>query len=172
MGSMEMGMMMARPQGQLLGRILSTGIVAAAGVCLLLATVCVAPLQSADAYEAACAQHVEPERSGLGDYKVTEPKKVYYGNARLFKKPAVIDADRVYRGIPEYKKILDKGLTDRDPEYHLLMKKASARFSEAVKRMARDLDHDLVAESGAIEKAREDAKSLVDRTDDVIANIR
>ncbi len=160
-------MMMGRPRGQLLGSILSTGFVATVGACLLLVAVCVVPVRDASA-----GAELQPERSGLGDYKVTEPKKVYYGNARLFKKPATIDCDRVYRRIPEYKKILEKGLTDRDPEYHLLMKKASARFSEAVKRMARDLDHDLVAESGAIEKARESAKNLVDRTDDVIANIR
>ena len=167
-------MMTGRPFGQLLGGVPSAGFAVVAGACLLLA-LCVAPVPSADA---ACDQShalsdgAQTERSGLGDYKVTDPKKVYYGNARLFKKPATIEADRVYRRIPEYKKILEKGLTDRDPEYHLLMKKASARFSEAVKRMARDLDHDLVVESGSIEKAREGAKNLVDRTDDVIANIR
>ena len=169
-------MMMGRPRGQLLGGRPSTGFAVLAVLCLLVAPCCfllalgALPIQSADAD--GVAGPVDTERSGLGDYKVKDPKKVYYGNARLFKKPATIEADRVYRRIPEYKKILEKGLTDRDPEYHLLMKKASARFSEAVKRMARDLDHDLVVESGSIEKARESAKNLVDRTDDVIANIR
>lgn len=136
--------------------------------CLALAAMVAVPIAMPKTATAA----EEPQReSSLGDYKVKDRSKVYYGNARMFKKPAVIDCDRVYRQIPEYKKILEKGLTDRDAKYHLLMKKASQRFAEAVKQMARDMDHDLVACSSAIEKAREGAKDLPDRTDEVIRNI-
>ena len=110
--------------------------------------------------------------ASLGDYKVKDATKVYYGNSRLFRKPCVVSADRIYRRIPEYRKILDKGLTERDPLYHILMKKASARFREAVKQMARDMDHDLAAEKGYVEKTREEAKAVPDRTDEVIGNIR
>lgn len=113
-----------------------------------------------------------PALAGVGDYRCADPGKVYFGNARLFKKPCTIDSDRVYKHIPEYKEILDKGLTDKSPRYHFLMKKASARFNEAVKQMARDMDHDLVAEAGTVKKAKKGAKDVPDRTDDVISNVR
>jgi 4-diphosphocytidyl-2C-methyl-D-erythritol kinase len=109
---------------------------------------------------------------GVGDYKCTDCDKVYHGNPRLFKKPCEISADEVYKHIPEYKQILDKGLTDKDVEYHFLMKKASQRFTDAVKQMARDLDYDLVAEKGTIKKAKDGAKDIPDATDDVVKNIR
>ena len=109
--------------------------------------------------------------ASVGDYKCTDCDKVYFGNARLFKKPCVISADKVYRHIKEYKEILDKGLTDKDVRYHFLMKKASKRFNEAVKQMARDLDHDLVAETGTVKAAKKDAKDPPDRTDEVIKNL-
>ena len=110
--------------------------------------------------------------AGVGDYRCADPNKVYFGNARLFQKPCEIDSDRVYKHIPEYKEILDKGLTDKSPRYHFLMKKASARFNEAVKQMARDMDHDLVAQKGIVKKAKKGAKDVPDRTDDVIANLK
>lgn len=110
--------------------------------------------------------------AAVGDYRCKDHSDVYLGNARLFKRPCHISADRVYRKIPEYQEILQKKLTDDDPKYHLLMKKASQRFTEAVKQMARDLDHDLVAEVGAIKKDKEEAKSIPDRTDEVIRIIQ
>ena len=104
-----------------------------------------------------------------GDYKCVDEGRVYLGNARLFKAPAHIDSNRVYRQIPEYREILEKGLTDRDVHYHVLMKKVAARFAEAVKAMARTHKHDLVAEVGAIEKSRGEASDVPDRTDAAIA---
>ncbi len=109
--------------------------------------------------------------AGVGDYRCTDATKVYYGNARLFQRPAHISSDKVYRHIPEYKEILKKGLDDKDASYHFLMKKASARFTEAVKQTARDLDHDLIAEDGAVKKAKKAAKNVPDRTDEVIKNL-
>lgn len=110
--------------------------------------------------------------AAVGDYRCKDHSDVYLGNARLFKRPCHVSADRIYRKIPEYQEILQKKLTDDDPKYHLLMKKASQRFNEAVKQMARDLDHDLVAEDGAIKKDKEEAKSIPDRTDEVIRIIQ
>ena len=112
--------------------------------------------------------------AGVGDYRCDDPGQVYYGNARLFRSPCTISLDRVYRHIREYREILERGLRDDDPKYHLLMKKASQRFSEAVKQMARDLQHDLVAETGGVRKARPDDPDIAaipDRTDEVIANL-
>ena len=107
-------------------------------------------------------------RAGVGDYTVTDPNKVYSGNPRLFQRPAVVSCDRVYTRIPEYQEILRRGLTDKDPRYHLLMKRATARFSAALKKMARKHNHDLVAERGAMRKQNPKASDIPDRTDDVI----
>jgi hypothetical protein len=112
-----------------------------------------------------------PAGADVGDYRCEDTVKVYFGNPRLFQKPAVLSADRVYQKIPEYQEILEKGLTDKDVRYHFLMKKASERFAKAVKSMARDKGHDLVAEAGSIEVAKKDSPTPPDRTDDVIERL-
>jgi len=109
--------------------------------------------------------------AGVGDYACSDPSKVYYGNARLFQKPACVDCDQVYDRIGEYQEIVRRGLTAKDPQYHLLMKKATERFSEAVKEMAKADGHDLVAQVGAVTKAKKDAKEVPDRTQDVISKL-
>ncbi len=111
--------------------------------------------------------------AGVGDYRVSDESKVYHGNPRLFQRPAEIRSSDVYAQIPEYQEIVRKGLTDKDPRYHFLMKRASERFCEAVKAMARDAanDHDLVAESGAVTRVRKEAAEVPDRTDAVISKL-
>ena len=109
--------------------------------------------------------------AGVGDYTCSDPSKVYYGNSRLFQRPAGIDCDRVYDRISEYKEIVRRGLTAKDPQYHLLMKKATVRFSEAVKKMAKGNNHDLVAHTGSIRKAKKSARDVPDRTQDVIQKL-
>ena len=106
--------------------------------------------------------------AGAGDYSCDDPSKVYYGNERLFRKPAEVDCDRVYGRISEYQEIIRRRLTDKDPEYHMLMKKASKRFTAAVKKMAVSKGHDLVAQQGTVVKADDKAKDVPDRTDEVI----
>ena len=107
--------------------------------------------------------------AGVGDYRCVDQTKVYMGNAKLFQRPCVISGDRVYRSISEYREILDKGLTDKDVRYHLLMKKASKKFADAVKKMARKHRHDLVAEHGAVEPKKEGVAKPKDRTSEAIA---
>ena len=107
----------------------------------------------------------------VGDYRVSEGGAVYLGNARLFSRPCVVSADRVYRNIAEYREILDKGLTDKDVRYHFLMKKASERFLEAVKRMAKELSLDLVGEVGSIKSAKAGIAEPAEKTDDVISRL-
>lgn len=109
--------------------------------------------------------------AGVGDYTCSDPSKVYYGNSRLFQRPAAVDCDKVYDRISEYKEIVRRGLTAKDPQYHLLMKKATKRFSEAVKKMAKAKSHDLVAQIGAVKKARKSAQDVPDRTQDVIGKL-
>ncbi len=109
--------------------------------------------------------------AAIGEYRCTDPARVYHGNPRLIRKPAVISADRVYERIPEYKQIVDEGLSDKDVRYHFLMKKASERFAKAVKSMAGALGYDFVAEIGTIKREKQDADAPPDRTDDVIERL-
>ena len=102
--------------------------------------------------------------AALGDYTCSDPSKVYFGNHRLFRRPCHISCDQVYDKIPEYQEIVRKGLTAKDARYHLLMKKASARFSAAVKKMARANNYDLVAFAGSVKKNKKTAKDVPDRT--------
>lgn len=111
-------------------------------------------------------------QADMGDFRVTEGGAVYLGNPRLFSRPCVVLADSIYREIAEYREILEKGLTDKDVRYHFLMRKASERFTEAVKQMARELDHDLVAEVGACKAARREVAAPPERTSDVISRLR
>jgi|GEM_PF-7128191 len=108
----------------------------------------------------------------VGDYRLVDGGVVYLGNGRLCTRPCVIKADLVYRQIAEYREILDKALTDKDVRYHFLMKKASEKFLEAVKQMAKELDLDLVAEVGAIKAAKRGVAAPTERTDDVISRLR
>ena len=72
-----------------------------------------------------------PAVASVGDYRCVDATRVYLGNARLFHTPCHVDSDAIYRQIPEYREILEKGLTDRDVQYHFLMKKAAQKFAEA-----------------------------------------
>ena len=107
-----------------------------------------------------------------GDYRVIEGGAVYLGNSRLFSRPSVVRADDVYRQIPEYREVVDKGLTDKDARYHFLMKKASEKFLDATRQMAKELDFDLVAEAGAVKATKRDVAAPPDRTDDVVSRLR
>ncbi|MHC5010703.1 MAG: hypothetical protein ACYTG6_07085 [Planctomycetota bacterium] len=115
----------------------------------------------------------DPAGSSLefGDYRCGGGSSVYYGNRRLFRAPCEVSVDRIYRHIPEYREILEKGLTEDHPRYHFLMREASARFARAVKEMAEAFGHDLVAELGTVTVVREGAARPPDRTADVISRV-
>jgi len=110
-------------------------------------------------------------KDGKPVYRVDDTTLVYLGNPRLFKKPAEVSADKVYRSIAEYREILDKNLTEKDVRYHFLMKKASEKFGTAVKDLARDLGYDLVAGTGAVLANATDAPAVPDATDAAIQRL-
>ena len=92
------------------------------------------------------------------DYQVTDPSAVYLGSGKHPKSPAVISADKVWAEIPEYKTILEEGLTDEDPRYHLLMKRATKRFEDALVKEAKRESYDLIAEVGAVKALKKGKK--------------
>jgi hypothetical protein len=111
------------------------------------------------------------EKKSEPAYRVNDPTQVYVGNPRLFKKPAAVGADRVYRAIPEYAEILEKNLTDKDVRYHFLMKKASEKFAKAVQALAKDAGYDLVAGANAVSPANADTPAVPDETANAIAKL-
>lgn len=105
------------------------------------------------------------------DYRVVDPSGVYFGNPRLFKKPVLVNCDRVYRAIPEYLEILEKNLTDRDVRYHFLMRKASDKFAAAVRSVATEGGYDLVAGIGTVVPANKETPALPEATDAAIKKL-
>ena len=83
-------------------------------------------------------------------FEVVDSDGIYYGEGTRPKEPGVLVADDVWKEIPEYKKILDDDLTEDDPEYHLLMLKATERFNSALKSLAKRDSHDMLGETGSI----------------------
>lgn len=75
---------------------------------------------------------------------------IYYGNSSDFSKPAVVDVDKVYLKIPEYKEIRDRDMDSSDPRYLMLMKAASDKFLSAVESVAEDTGYDLIGGLGSI----------------------
>jgi hypothetical protein len=95
-----------------------------------------------------------------------DSSRIYLGNERNFKAPAVVDVDRVYEEIEEYKKIRDENIGRDDPKYMIYMKRATRKFRLAVQKAARALGKDLVGGLGAIEL---DGEEVPEITDDVIS---
>lgn len=116
----------------------------------------------------------KPGDAKQGDAKTPEPKKecrpvvdetqVYFGKAQGCRAPAVVDADRVFRSIPEYKRILEQKLTAKDAEYSILMVKATRRFRAAVAAAATDANRDLVAKVGSVTWEGHEIPDLTDAT--------
>lgn len=102
----------------------------------------------------------------LGADKATvDKKKVYYGDAESFSKPAEIEINKVFARIPEYAEAKKKA--EDDPEYYILLEKANDKFQKAVKKAAADGGYDLVAEKGAVKPAKK-KQAVPDITEDVI----
>jgi len=102
------------------------------------------------------------------DYTVVDADGVYLGQGKHPRQPAQISADQVWAEIPEYKQILDEKLTDDDPKYHLLLRKATARFERALKKASERDGYDMIAEVGAIDRTSDDAAEIPDITSDLI----
>lgn len=73
---------------------------------------------------------------------------VYYGKLADSKKPAECTAKAVFAEIPEYKKIKEKGLSQDDPEYWILLGKANEKFYAAVKKVGERNKFDVIVEKG------------------------
>ena len=89
---------------------------------------------------------------------------VYYGNPARFRKAGEIVCDAVFREIPEYRKIIEEGLTE-GVRYDFLLLRANAKFRKALRKVHRHEGYDLIAEVGAV---RIEGKTIPDITSQVI----
>ena len=94
--------------------------------------------------------------------------KIYYGDARKFSRPAVVDAVKVYRQIPAHKELIERKLTRNDPDYWPLMRKASQSFSRALRKVCQDKRYDLV---GEVDTIAIDDHAVPEITSEVIASL-
>lgn len=101
-------------------------------------------------------------------WKVVDSEGIYYGEGEHPKAPAVISADEVWDAIPEYRKIVDQDLSEDDPKYHLLMKRATERFQKALGKIAKRESYDMIGEVGSIESAGDVKKDPPDATADMV----
>ena len=103
-----------------------------------------------------CLSTTTPLAAADGEEAKKEPKpivdqtQVYFGKTNGCKAPAVVDVDRVFGAIPEYKRIKDEKLTEKDAEYTILLVRANRKFHAAVEAAATDGSYDLVANLGAV----------------------
>lgn len=114
------------------------------------------------------ATSVSPVRAE-DQYRVGDGK-VYLGSRDAFAKPAEVDIVSVYALIPEYIEIQNKGYTESNAEYWVLMSKCSAKFRAALKQVAKNDGYDLVTALDVVAPTG-DAPPVKDITANVIAAI-
>ena len=93
---------------------------------------------------------------------------IYLGDPSNFKKPAVVDVDKVYAKIPEYKEILDRNMDTSNPRYLFLMRAASDKFRTALEAVSDSHGFDLIGGLGSI---RIEGKTVPEITSKVIAKL-
>ena len=102
------------------------------------------------------------------DYEVVDSGGIYFGRGSHPRAPAEVAADSVWAEIPEYRQIVAEELTDDDPKYHILLRKATARFDRALGKAAERDGYDMIGEIGAIGRSSDEAAPIPDITDDLI----
>ncbi len=103
------------------------------------------------------------------DTQVTDRSKIYFGDADRFTRPSVVVAMRVYAEISEYQEVRRRRLTRDDPDYYVLMERASRKFRSAIEKAAEAGGYDLVGEKGAVTRSK---GTLPDLTDSAIEEVK
>lgn len=111
---------------------------------------------------AVLAGETDTTKEAKEERPTVDATQVYYGKASTCKAPAVVDADRAFRSIAEYKKILDEKLTETDVRYSLLMVKATKKFKAAVESAATAGAYDLVGNTGSVTWPGHDVPDITD----------
>ena len=93
---------------------------------------------------------------------------IYLGDASDFSRPAVVNVDAVYAKIPEYREIVERNMTERNPKYLILLRAASRVFRRAVTKVADQKGFDLIGRTGSISI---EGRDVPDITGLVIRNV-
>lgn len=105
-------------------------------------------------------------------FEVVDEDGIYHGKGKHPKTPAITKADDVWAEIPEYKSIVDDELDEDDAEYHILMRKATERFVQALKKVAKRDGYDMIGEKGSIESKGDIKKEIPDVTKELIKLVK
>ncbi len=82
------------------------------------------------------------------DAKILDAKKIYWGEASGFNKPAEVKYQDVITATPEYIQIKKKKIQRGTGKYWILMSQSSDRAVRAIAAVATDGNKDLVASAG------------------------
>lgn len=74
-------------------------------------------------------------------------KKVYWGSAASFEKPACVDYERVVRATPEYDSIRKNKIEQGTARYWILISQASEHALRLINEVGRETDYDFIASS-------------------------
>jgi len=77
-------------------------------------------------------------------------RDVYFGRYRSFRKPAVLDCQKVFNSIPFYQKLKRDGLHKKSGRYWILLQKANRIFYKALQRLSRERGYDLIGARNSI----------------------
>ena len=90
----------------------------------------------------------------IGKAYAEEAKKpepvVYYGDLKVFNKPACIEVNKIVKNHPAYKKIQEKKLKPTDAEYWLLTDELNDELQKTLKKVVNNKGYDLIVEKGSI----------------------
>ncbi|HPO13301.1 MAG TPA: hypothetical protein PLI09_07635 [Candidatus Hydrogenedentes bacterium] len=76
-----------------------------------------------------------------------DAKKVYWGSASSFQKPAKVDYERVVKATPEYVSIKKNKIEQNSAKYWILVSKASNHAVRLIAEAAKDGSYDFIAAS-------------------------
>ena len=74
-------------------------------------------------------------------------KKIYWGSAASFEKPAHVDYEQVVRATPEYESIRKNKIETGTARYWILMSQASDHTIRLINEIGKETDYDFIAAS-------------------------
>ena len=83
-------------------------------------------------------------------YRVVRPDDIYLGSGNQCHRPALLELALVFEHIAPYQEIADRGLTEADGEYWILLEKANRVFVQVLERLAQKHGYDIIGENGAV----------------------
>ena len=100
-----------------------------------------------------------------------DEKKIYYGSAKEFDKPAEVDYQEVIKATPEYKQIKEEKIERGTGKYRILLSQASDRAVRVIGEVGKGTEYDLIAAQGYL-KELDPAIPTEDITETVLETLK